>query len=205
MASPARTFSLFVCAGCVLFAAADARAHCDTLSGPVVAAARISLASGDITPSLIWVRKSEEAEVRQAFLQTLTVRRYGEPARDLADRYFFETLVRLHRLGEGEPYTGLKEDGEPNPAIDAADVALETGNVDPLLHLLTDATASGLRARFALARSSALERKKSLEAGREYVAAYVSFIHYVEALYATAADTSTSHAEKPSDNRGRHD
>jgi hypothetical protein len=26
----------------------------------------------------------------------------------LADTHFFETVVRLHRLGEGESFTGLK-------------------------------------------------------------------------------------------------
>ena len=42
-------------------------------------------------------------------------------ARELADRYFFETLVRIHRAGEGAPYTGLKPAGRDlGPAVPAA-------------------------------------------------------------------------------------
>ncbi len=80
-----------------------ARAHCDGLDGPVVTAARTALDSGDPNLVLIWVQPRDEAEVRQAFAQAIAVRKLNAQARDLADRYFFETLVRLHRAGEGAP------------------------------------------------------------------------------------------------------
>ena len=34
-----------------------ARAHCDTLDGPVVTTAKAALEKGDVTPLLKWVRK----------------------------------------------------------------------------------------------------------------------------------------------------
>jgi len=89
----------------------NASAHCDTLNGPVVTAARVALQRGDVTPVLKWVKSTEEREVRDAFRRTMAVRGASAEARDLADLYFFETLVRLHRQGEGEPYTGLKPAG----------------------------------------------------------------------------------------------
>src|SRR5512140_96345 len=81
-----------------------ALAHCDTLDGPVVKDARAALESKDITPVLKWVRQDEEGDLREAFRHTLGVRAVGAEAQALADRFFFETLVRLHRAGEGEPY-----------------------------------------------------------------------------------------------------
>ena len=102
-------------------------AHCDTINGPVVVAARQALASGDLTPALKWIPKASEPELRAAFGRTMQVRAASPAARDLADSYFFETLVRLHRAGEGEPYTGLKPATEVDPAVAAADRALQSG------------------------------------------------------------------------------
>jgi hypothetical protein len=42
------------------------------------------------------------------FTKTLAVRKQSKEAKELADMYFFETLVRIHCAGEGAPYTGLK-------------------------------------------------------------------------------------------------
>jgi hypothetical protein len=83
-----------------------ASAHCDTLNGPVVAAARLALQQGDATPVLKWVKAADEAEIRHAFEQTLAVRKAGPQALDLVDRYFFETLVRVHRRVRGRPTPG---------------------------------------------------------------------------------------------------
>src|SRR5687768_9733513 len=90
---------------------ARASAHCDTLDGPVVAAARKALDSGNVNAVLIWVQSRDDAEIRNHFQKTMAVRKAGPQARELADMYFFETLVRLHRAGEGAGYTGLKPAG----------------------------------------------------------------------------------------------
>ena len=77
-------------------------AHCDSLEGPVVQDARLALESADPTAVLKWVSREHEDEIRDAFKQTLAVRAKGDDAKTLADRYFFETLVRIHR---GESHT----------------------------------------------------------------------------------------------------
>ena len=99
--------------GALVIAAVPARAHCDTEDGPVVSDAKAALTSGDVTPVLKWVRPADEPEIRTAFATTLAVRGNGDASRKLADRWFFETLVRVHRAGEGAPYTGLKPAGGP--------------------------------------------------------------------------------------------
>jgi hypothetical protein len=160
-----------------------AAAHCDTLDGPVVEAARVALSKGDVTPVLKWVNKDGEKEVREAFAAGLKVRSLSEDARKLADMHFFETLVRVHRAGEGVPFTGLKPAGTIDPGFVAADKALSEGAVTDLSAELTKSVQAGLRKRFA----DVLEKKKhaeeSVEAGRAYVAAYVEYAHYVEALH----------------------
>jgi len=159
-----------------------ASAHCDTLNGPVVRAARLALEAGDVTPVLKWVPAAAEAEMRAAFSQTIEVRKPGGPARELADTWFFETLVRLHRAGEGEPYTGLKP-AAADPAFDAADHALETTSADALVKLVSSHVSEGIRTRFARAAEARKHAEHNVDAGRAYVAAYVDFLHYVEALH----------------------
>ena len=183
----------------VLAVPGNAAAHCDTLNGPVVSAARVALQKGDVTPVLRWVQADAEAEVREAFRLTLAVRIANPEARALADQYFFETLVRLHRQGEGEPYTGLKPDTEVDPAIAGADKALETGSVDEVITLATERVSAAIRQRFALAQSRKKHAEGSVAAGREFVEAYVEFIHYIEQLHVASENRApgSAHAASP--------
>ena len=174
---------LGVALGLLLFIPAGALGHCDTMNGPVVGEARKALAAGDVTPVLKWVKPDAEADVTAVFRQTLAVRSKGSDARELADRHFFETLVRIHRAGEGAPFTGLRD--EPvEPVVARADAALVSGSVDDLADLLAAALAEGIRARFERVRARAGDKDRSVELGREYVEAYVEFTHYVERLHA---------------------
>lgn len=160
----------------------QAQAHCDSLDGPVVQDARLALEKGDPFPVLKWVDKAHEEEIRDAFKQTMAVRAKGSDARALADRYFFETLVRVHRAGEGEAFTGLVAASSVDPGIAAADEALRTGSAKELATHLSSAVSQGIDERFA----RAVERRKSagssIEAGREYVKAYVDYIHFAERI-----------------------
>ena len=180
----------------VLVALAPVRAwaHCDGMDGPVVTAAQHALASGNVNLVLIWVPKGDEAAVRDAFAETVAVRPLSAQARELADRYFFETLVRLHRASEGVPYTGLKPAGRDlGPAIPAADKALATGDVDPLVKLLNDEVAHGVRAHFEAANAKKGFDQNDVEAGRRYVSAYVPFLHYAEGIYAATRAAAHGH------------
>src|SRR3990172_5539024 len=113
--------------------------HCDTMDGPVVGAARKALEQGQVELVLPYVPSADEGEVRAAFRQVMEARKAGGAAREVAERYFFETVVRIHRQGEGAPYTGLKPAGlDVGPVIPLAEKAIETGNPDELLNMLTD-------------------------------------------------------------------
>lgn len=174
--------------------AAPAQAHCDTLDGPVVAAARSALDSGNVNLVLVWVQKKDEDEIRHAFKRTLVVRKPGGEAQQLADSYFFETLVRIHRAGEGAPYTGLKPAGTVEPPVAAADKAIETGRLQGLARTISDRTEKGLHKHFAQVMAKKKYDPNDVEAGRAYSSAYVEFMHYAERLY-DAADTLAPEAQ----------
>lgn len=170
-------------------------AHCDTLDGPVVAAAKAALEKGDVTPVLKWIQAKDEKEVKELFNKSLVVRKQSKEAKELADMYFFETLVRIHRAGEGAPYTGLKR--EPiEPIVAAADKALESGSADNLVKLVTDAAAKGIRERLEHAKETKKHADETIEAGRKFVEAYIEFTHYVERLHLDAT-TPSGHAKEP--------
>lgn len=186
-----------------ILAASPALAHCDTLDGPVVMTARHALEIEDPTPVFKWVMPEHEAEIRDAFNRTLVVRRQSADAQELADRWFFETLVRIHREGEGAPFTGLQAAGSPiEPVILAADRALASGSGDELSGHLSQAVAKGVERRFAEAREAKKHADESVEAGRRYVAAYVELTHYVEALDALAAGHGSAHGSEHASGHG---
>ena len=178
-------------------APALANAHCDTLDGPVVSAARQALESGNANLVLGWVQKKDEAEVRNVFQKVLAVRKSGAAAKDLADMYFFETLVRVHRAGEGAPYTGLKPAGKIEPAIALADKALETGKLEPVGKALTERTHDGLHKQFEAVMAKKNYKPGDVAAARAYVGAYVEYVHYVERVHDAAAASDTHAHEAP--------
>lgn len=163
-----------------------ARAHCDALDGPVVTTARTALETGKLAPVLAWVRPQDEAEVKAAFQRSAAVRKLGPQARELADRSFFETVVRVHRAGEGAPFTGLKPAGlDLGPAIPAADRALVQRSPDEVERVLVEAVRHGLHRHFAAVASRA-RPGEDVAAGRAYVEGYVPWVHWVEGVYAAA-------------------
>jgi hypothetical protein len=187
-------FSLMIISTLLLMPS-TAAAHCDTMNGPVVTDAKIALRTGDVTPVLKWVRQADEREIRTAFERAMKVRALGPEAREFADNYFFETLVRVHRASEGEPYTGLKpEETQVEAVILRADQALQTGSPDRLVKQAASDVSEGIRQRFARVQEAASTANSSADEGRRYVAAYVDFIHYVESIH--AASTGTSHPER---------
>jgi len=176
-------FSAAALFGWTLARPAPVAAHCDSMDGPVVTAARAALEQGRVELVLGWVRPQDETQIRTAFARTLEVRRAGGEAQALADLWFFETLVRIHREGEGEPYTGLKPAGqELAPGIEAADQALKAGSVEALAPQIAEHVADAVRERFERVRALASHDPRDVDAARAYVHAYVEYIHFVEGI-----------------------
>ncbi len=179
----ARGFAGLAALTAVFLVSSDGFAHCDTLDGPVVQDARKAIAAGDVTPVLKWVKPKDEKGVREAFRKLSATRGKGAEA---AEKKFFATLVKIHRAGEGAPYTGLKPAGAVEPAVAEADRALVSGSPDALVKLVTDDVAAGIRKRHELAAERYRHKDESVARGREFVEAYVEYTHYVERLHRDA-------------------
>lgn len=175
----ASIFSLFLLFGITF----NSRAHCDRINGPVAVAAKQALETGDVSSVLIWIGEQQEEELTSKFQQSLQAYRQGGPFRKLATRYFMETTVRLHREAEGMPYTGLKAARPSSEDIQVAEQALESNDLSPVTELLAEEIRNKTRELYQHAMQAKENRHQSVEAGREWVDAYVKYIVYVHKLY----------------------
>lgn len=158
--------------------------HCDTRDGPVVKACERALETGNPNFALIWVPKSAEPELRSAFERVLRSRELGGDAKSIAEDWFFETAVRLHRAGEGAPYAGLKPSGlSEGPVVPRAEKSIETGNGKDAIGFILDTVEEDLQRRF----NHVLETKNydvnDVEAGRAFVAAFIDYVVWSHHLF----------------------
>lgn len=158
--------------------------HCDTMDGPVVKAAELAIETENINYILPFVALEYDEELRKAFRRTLSVREESADAAELADRWFFETAVRLHRLGEGKPYTGLKPAGlDWGPVVPRAENALKTGDLDDLKNFVLKVVSEALEWRFKSAVSQKDYKLNDVDAARAYVNAMLNFVLFSNELY----------------------
>lgn len=162
--------------------------HCDSMDGPVVLAARRALAAGDARLVLPYVKASGEAEVLRAFERTMAAHDGSKAANEVADLYFCETVVRVHRAGEGAPYTGLKPAGLGfGPVVPVVEQAIEQGSPDELIELLTEKVRHEVLERFGRAMTLKRHAGESVAQGREYVEAMLGLEVWSHNLYGTAS------------------
>lgn len=157
--------------------------HCDTMNGPVATAARKALEAGQFETIAIFVGEKQEKELRQRFGQCLTVYKMGGHAKQLAERYFLETAVRLNRKTQGIPFKGLKPAQPFTPDIVAAEKALETGELKPVTDLLSAELKKETEKWFKKATEVRKAKDESVAAGRKRLNAYYRYIIYVRGLY----------------------
>lgn len=158
-----------------------ASAHCDTMDGPAVKDGKIALETGNINYAYKWIFAEYEEELKEIYDLSRKVRILGSEAQEVADRWFLENFVRIHRAGEGAPYDGLKPSGTVlDPKVVAADESIELGNMSPLKGLLTEEEYHVLEEKF----NKAMELKdydiNDVNASRAYVQAYVIFFKMAE-------------------------
>jgi hypothetical protein len=146
--------------------------HCDAKDGPVVKGALQALDTGVVQEALRFAPADAEAEIRAAFSMALSARMAGPEARQVADSYFAETVVRLHRAGEGAPFTGLKPAGlDVGPVIPVAERAIETESADELVALLSDTLQHETKRRFDHVMKLKKHSGRGLRESREYTGA----------------------------------
>ncbi|AVR46819.1 hypothetical protein C7S20_16985 [Christiangramia fulva] len=168
-------------------------AHCDSYDGPVIKDAYAALKAEKVAPVLKWIEPKYEDEITILFKKTLQYKEKDPQVYDLLKMHFFETLVRLHREGEGEPYTGLKPAGNISPVIQKSDAAMEAGTVELLLKDLNSRTGNLLKEKYERLLELKAHKEESTAQGRAFVAAYVDYTHTVKAIYDLLAEASDGH------------
>ena len=198
MMNPLKTSALLLLAAALTLTAMPALAHCDPEDGPVVANARIALASGEVGPVLKWIGPDDEATIRALFEQVVTVRKAGGDAESVADRLFFETLIRLHRAGEGAPFEGIAPAGNQPPYVVTIDRAIAAGHGSEVAAKIGGVVSRESATRFEAVANARASKDESPDAGRAYVAAYVELVHFIKGIHeAVEAGGAHSHAEAP--------
>lgn len=158
--------------------------HCDTMDGPVVRAAREALDSGNVNLILPFAPKTTEAELRQAFEKTEKIRPIGGEASDVADRWFFETAVRLHREGEGAPYTGLKPAGlDVGPVLPRAERSIEHEDATEVIRFLSQTVEEEVRKRMDKIVATEHFDPNDVDAAREHTEAVLDFELFSHHVY----------------------
>lgn len=158
-------------------------AHCDAEDGPVVIDANRALVSGKVESVLKWVPVEDEPTIKEIFSKVMEMRKLSSDAKEVAETFFLETLVRLHRQGEGAPYTGIKPAGQLSHIEQAADNAIMAGDLEPILNHLSQDLKKGLETRFRRVKEFHQDRETSPAGGRAYVQAYVEFLHYTTHVF----------------------
>lgn len=158
--------------------------HCDSMDGPVVTAARRALEAMDVDVVLPYVPVGAEAEVRDAFDLSLKASAPNSEAQSVAERWFFETVVRLHRAGEGAPFTGLKPAGlDVGPVIPAAERALENGEPDELVEVLCSIVRDQVERRHRHAMALKAHAGDGVPQAREYVESMLGVQVWAHGIY----------------------
>ncbi len=161
--------------------------HCDSLDGPVVRAAQRALDAEDVTLVLPFVPTAGEKEVIAAFDKVVQARRTSAICREVADRYFFETVVRVHRAGEGAPFTGLKPAGlDVGPVIPVAEKAIESGDAAGLADTLVRAVREELAHRFHHLGHLRGGADRGVAGARAYVEAMLGLQVWAQGIYQAA-------------------
>ena len=165
----------------------NVQAHCDSVDGPVVTAAQKALETGNVNYVLPYVSEDGEAEVISAFNKAISFQNEDEEIRDAINYWYYETVVRVHRQGEGAAYTGLKPAGiDYGPALPAAEEALVSGSTEAVNELILATVEEEIDKRFAEVMELQDAPVDDVVAQRERVEAELLFEKYIYQLYIDA-------------------
>lgn len=172
-----------------------ASAHCDTMDGPTAKDGVLALETGELAHAMKWVMPDGEVELKEIFDRALDVRGLGQAPQQVADRWFLENLVRIHRAGEGASYTGLRPKGVPvDEKVAAADLAVAQGDLEPLVGVIEQDRWAELERRFAVVLERRDYNPTDVDAARHYVEAYVNFFKFAEGHDHDHAHDHAAHA-----------
>ncbi len=165
----------------ILFTQNQTFAHCDTMDWPVIMAARKSLETKNPNYFLIWVQKKDETIILEEFNKALSQRQTNPENSENIDKKFFESLVKIHREWEWAEYTWLKPAWSiTNPVVILWDKSFETKNSSELEEYFSKNITNQIKNRFQEVIEKQNYALNDIEAWREYIAEYITFLHWAE-------------------------
>lgn len=169
-------------------------AHCDTMDGPVITAAKKAIETKNPNYFLVWVQEKDEVKILEEFKKVLEEREKNPNNAEAIDIAFFGSLVKIHREGEGAGYTGIKPAGDfGSPLIPLVDDAIDSGSSEKLQALFPEALRAQVVARFQEVMDKKNYPLENVQAGRDYVESYIVFFHWALNLYNTSLNGESSH------------
>lgn len=167
----------------MIFSSLSASAHCDSYDGPTIKDAMKALETNNVNLVLKWINAEQEKEIIPLFNKTYALKSGDREVYAIVEKYFLETLVRLHRETEGAPFTGLKAAGTTEKIVQLSDQAIADKDIDSLLGRLNNHIGNAIRTKYD--KVAALDKVKndSPAKGREFVEAYVDYTHTLEAIH----------------------
>ncbi len=155
--------------------------NCDSMGGPVVKAAEMALEMENVNHILPYVNEEDENEIKSAFEKVSFVRELNEDAAELADYWFFETVVRLHLKGKNEPFHGIKPSkGDLSPIMRKAKIAMDEEDLTDLFEFLSAKLENEMRKRFMEVLNSKDYDFNEVDEAREYINSVIEFVSYVD-------------------------
>ena len=177
----------------IIFAISNpVNAHCDSYDGPLIKDALKALETNNVSLVLKWIEPADEKEITDLFNKTYALKTGDQEIYSIVEKHFLETLVRLHREGEGQPFTGLKPAGSASPIVVMADQALADHDIDELLGKLDNHINSVIREKYNKVEKLGKIKETDTQTGREFVAAYVDYAHTLEAIH-SVIETGGAH------------
>lgn len=176
-----RIIFLVIFLSVILFSQNQTFAHCDTMDWPVILSAKKSLETKNPNYFLIWVQKKDEPIILEEFNKTLSLRQTNPENLESIDKNFFESLVKIHREWEWAEYTWLKPAGSiTNPVVILWDKSFETKNSSELEEYFSKNITNQIKNRFQEVIEKQNYALDDIEAWREYIAEYITFLHWAE-------------------------
>lgn len=171
----------------------NAFAHCDSYDGPVVKDALKALDINDSALVMKWIDTKHEKEIKDLFAETMKYKSGDKEIYSLLEKHFLETLVKVHREGEGEPYTGLKPAGTTKQIIQLTDSALAEQDFEGFLVKYNGHVNEILTEKYEKVAQLDKVKNESVQKGRDFVAAYVDYTHTIEMMHDILIHTGGAH------------
>lgn len=92
----------------------------------------------------------------------------------------------------------------PDSGVKAADRALDKGSVSELANEIAERIETGVRERFAYVVQTKQHADHNTVAGREYVEAYVAFVHYVKHAHELIGRSANLDASENASHTAQH-